>query len=349
MKLHPVYWILAAVLTVGGAGMMIGGAAKMADERKMEVYSENTTFEVGDGYGLDIDVSVCDVVVQCDERQELCEIELENVPREVQIYEEDGVIHILHELKWTSIWTNGIVREPGGKVTVKLPAYDYDSVDLDLGAGNGEITGVDCRRLELDCGAGDTELRDCKTQESRIVCGAGECTGEDLELGDFDVNCGMGNFSLTDSKVRTLHTEVGAGNASLTDVDVSETADFSLGMGDLRTQHLCVDGRTKLQSGAGNCTMSEGKFRSDVTCEVGAGDLRMTDMALRGDLTVESAAGDVTLSLKEEADSFDVDCSGVVGDVRIAGKNTKTHTSNHAPYAVTVEGMGDVEITFKGE
>ena len=349
MKLHPVYWILAAVMTAGGIGLMTAGAAKMHDERKANVYSEEKTVEVGEGYGLDIRLSAGNLVLTASESQELCEISRENIPKGVEIYEEDGVLHIVNEFNWTSLWTNGFTRINAGKVTVALPDYVYDSVNIDLGAGNGSVTGIDCRKLEIDCGAGDASLSDSTAKEGIFDCGAGEFTGERLDFDALRISCGMGSNTLRDSKAGDLIVEIGAGDALLSGVDVKGGAQFSLGMGDLSTDGMQVGGRTVIDAGAGSCTMQDGSFAEDVTCELGAGDLEILDSTLRGDLEIESAAGDVTLSLREEADAFDVDCSDVVGDVNIGDKHTKSMSSSHADHKITVEGMGDVEIRFTGE
>lgn len=133
--------------------------------------------------------------------------------KKIQTGVKDSTLYI------TSTDRNGFTLGKGTKITIQVPeAFSYDSVDIDLGAGDFSIENLTAKKVTIDIGAGRLQVEKLVcSEDAKCDIGAGQVLLKDAQIGgnfagdvgagemrftgkiqgDAEVSCAMGNTEMT--------------------------------------------------------------------------------------------------------------------------------------------------------
>ncbi|MBR1764528.1 MAG: DUF4097 family beta strand repeat protein [Ruminococcus sp.] len=232
-------WLIivgVVILIIGIIFWKVSGGA----EKYIPLSTVSEELDAGDLTGIDIDVGTCKLTVKTHQSDKVM-IEATDFPKDEYGYKvEDGVFKIyskrnVHVIGLSSMGLPGRSTE----MTVTVPEKVYDLFELDLGAGEADISGISARTADLDLGAGNVKLEDFVIDKLDIDCGTGDLkyTGEINESGDID--CGTGNVELKLSASYSDYTldidkgigsvDINKGSAPATGRDIKLDIDCGIG------------------------------------------------------------------------------------------------------------------------
>ncbi len=88
----------------------------------------------------------------------------------------------------------------------------YDDVSVDIGVGNGKITGVSCVSASVRTGAGNCSISEMNVQKQvKLECGVGNASLRSFSAGALEIRTGTGNVDV-DGDVCGLDIRGGVGN-----------------------------------------------------------------------------------------------------------------------------------------
>ena len=192
----------------------------------------NESFIASDVKKLDLDIGWGDLTVGKSEDDKI-HVDAKNVPEGFGAEVKNGTFRTYNSNKKIKIhnlvdfWKND---EDDTKVNILLPAKEYSSFILELGAGETTVSDLICDKFSVDCGAGEVTFSNISCSSSDIECGAGQVnindincegilnidggTGEILVngiLGGIDVDQGVGNFEFTGTINGNIDADGGVG------------------------------------------------------------------------------------------------------------------------------------------
>lgn len=204
----------------------------------------------GEVTNLEIEAGGCTFRVE-DSGDDFFYVEAESTGK-FQAYVESSTLHIKTTTSaghWNEI--------SGGRITLYAPAdYIYGEVEIDLGAGGLEFSGLHAAEASLEVGAGQI-----------VIDGA--------EAERLEINVGVGRIELTDMTVTDLEAEVGMGELiAKGTVQGNIDAECSMGNLELVLAGKKEDFNYKLSGAMGNVTLggeSYGGFAQEKKIDNGAG------------------------------------------------------------------------------
>ncbi len=103
-------------------------------------------------------------------------------------------------------------------LTITIPEdMEFESVNIDAGAGDIEIEALKTKELELDLGAGEVLIRQLTTtEETDIDGGAGNITIQSASLHNLDLDMGVGEVHLISEITGNSDIDFGVGEANIT-------------------------------------------------------------------------------------------------------------------------------------
>lgn len=203
---------LAVLLIVGIISAIVqtlGWIFLLTDDDKGEDFYDMQaliTDYKGEDISLDIDIGASDLVIRTGEK-----FEVSSNGRYI-VCRQRGERIVIEERSHISF---GIEAEV--QVIITLPeGFEFEKVDMDLGAGNVEIDALSCEILDLDLGAGNfhaesltaTKRADIDGGAGKISIGGGSLSGLELDMGvgalylhseligENDLNMGVGDVKL---------------------------------------------------------------------------------------------------------------------------------------------------------
>ena len=118
-------------------------------------------------------------------------------------------------------------------VDIKLPDKVYESFVLDLGAGETEISGINCGKFRIDCGAGEVNFTDIECETGSFECGAGEVNIKGLKCEEkLYIDGGAGEVNITSSVLGGIEADQGVGELNFTGT-VNGDIDIDGGVGEI--------------------------------------------------------------------------------------------------------------------
>lgn len=88
-------------------------------------------------------------------------------------------------------------------------------VDLEIGAGRGEITGLSAKELNITQGAGELSASNIQADSGKLNGGAGAINFENVKLNNFDIESGIGLMKITGQLTGKLRLDCGVGQTIL--------------------------------------------------------------------------------------------------------------------------------------
>lgn len=160
------------------------------------------------------------------------------------------------------------------EVVIYVPeAMKLDLLEVNNGAGNVEIDGIEAKRMEFDLGAGKAVLKNLVSQQDTVV------------------SCGAGMTEITDSWLYGLDLDMGAGKVVL-DGRLLGRAEISAGVGalELNLRGAVDDYYLSIEHGIGSVKVN-GEKRSGETITYGSGPHQIYIDGGVGSIQVEMRGG----------------------------------------------------------
>ena len=143
------------------------------------------------------------------------------------------------------------------KVIITMPKEKtFETVDIDVGAGQLTIDEITADRFYLDIGTADVEI-------NMITANA-------------NIKCGLGDIDIKDGTIHDLDLELGAGDADIYATLTGE-AQIECGVGDL------------------DLTLKDGEAKNRVDCNVGLGSFTVNGDSVKGSRVIGSGANSVEI------------------------------------------------------
>ena len=199
-----------------GKGVIVG-----QDEKKGDIITPNESFQ-----NLDIEFEAGTLeIVYVD--VEKVEVHRGNT-KDFVCYVEENTLHIKGGVQ---IGVNSNV----GSIVVNIPKdMIFDEVDLELGAGDVNCSGLMANSVDIDIGAGDVDLIGLDTKNLDAEVRAGDLYLELVGLEsdyNYDAECGVG-----DIKIGTLSISGIGGTKETNNSGASRFMDLECGMGNIRIE-----------------------------------------------------------------------------------------------------------------
>lgn len=160
---------------------------------------------------------------------EQIQIEQENV-KNYKCYVDDGTLHIEGNLN-----ANIGIGKKDGKIVIVIPNdMVFNEVDLELGAGLAEITGLVANNVDIEVGAGQMNITGLDAQKINAETGTGklyaELVGKETDY-SYNLECGIGKLKVGDSSYGGLGAEQNISNSGAT-----RFLDLECGIGELQIE-----------------------------------------------------------------------------------------------------------------
>jgi len=114
-----------------------------------------------------------------------------------------------------------------GHILIQLPKeFAFENVEMQVGAAQAIVDGMNMKNLELDLGAGSSVLKNLTCDDMDIQLGAGEIKIENGVTKDLSIDVGIGNFEYNGVIHTDLDVNCGMGNASFDLKDTLENHNY---------------------------------------------------------------------------------------------------------------------------
>ena len=144
-----------------------------------------------------IDVEISGVYLEIAESDSTSEVRLETSAVDSRLkllyYQEGDELKI--ETRKSRIWR--INNGSYGQITLYLPQYMMEEIDISMEAGEVYADMLQARELSVDIGAGEGMIEQFSAAEADLDCGAGTITATGTIEREMDVDCGIGSVNVT--------------------------------------------------------------------------------------------------------------------------------------------------------
>lgn len=215
--------ILIAVLVVaiGGALVFAGLSAVHYDFMRLDrtEYATNT-YSVGTVHAIDIQGETADVELVAEGEADCKVVCFENDREKYAVDAVDGTLVIRPEAGKTR-WSLFAFAFKSPKITVYLPAGQYELLKADLGTGDMTADkALSFDRLDVELGTGDLTLNGVQADKVAVRGGTGDIRISDMEAQNADLSLNTGRIVLVNLVCAgDLRAKSETGDIRLTDVD----------------------------------------------------------------------------------------------------------------------------------
>lgn len=253
-------WIICLILgaVLFSAGLII---YKVSDNKYYETKDYNESFSAENVTKLDIDTEWADLTISRS-KDDMIHINAIDVPEAFTADIKNGTFTTYYQNS-----TPFYVHLPrflqksysSSTVEIELPEKEYKAFILDMGAGETQVSDIECDKFRVDCGAGNVSFTNIKCTEGNVECGAGEVTISNIDCKNkLKVDGGAGQITI---------------NGTLGGIDVDQ------GFGEF-VFNGTINGNIDADGGVGEVTFnltnpssdfgSNGKYRLDIDTGVGS-------------------------------------------------------------------------------
>lgn len=190
----------------------------------------------------------------------------------VQCYTENGVLK-LKAVNSSPRWGVGNIDER--QITLCIPKDRYiESLELELGAGQVTLNGINAGEVSLEVGAGQIFVNNSRAKELEVSVGAGQVELWGVEVDKLDAEIGMGEL---------------AGS-----VDIHKSADLECSMGNMELTLMGSqqDFNYQLEVAAGNIEVGRNSYS-------GLANEQKVNNGADKDITIECSMGNITIDFKD--------------------------------------------------
>lgn len=133
--------------------------------------------------------------------------------KKIQTGVKDNTLYI------TSTDRKGVTSGNWTKITIQIPeTFSYDTVDIDLGAGDSSIESLTVKNVTIDIGAGRLQIEKLVcSEDAKCDIGAGQMLLNDAQIGgSFAGDIGAGEMRLTGNIQGNAEVSCAMGNTEMT-------------------------------------------------------------------------------------------------------------------------------------
>ncbi|MBC3889842.1 DUF4097 family beta strand repeat protein [Acetobacterium paludosum] len=142
-------------------------------------------------------------------------VEGTNLSSDLTAKMEDGKL-IIQEKGPNNLLASLFDQNNAPNLVVTIPkSSKLESVDLELGAGRGEINGITTDNLSISQGAGEITATDVQANAGELKGGAGSVNFSNVALKDFDIDGGVGLIKIQGAITGKMKIDCGVGQTSL--------------------------------------------------------------------------------------------------------------------------------------
>jgi len=220
---------------------------KMIFENGYEIYTGDVDkYSVGsDVRTLDIAAGGCEFLLEESEDENFY-IKATTIGK-FQCYLKDSALYV----KASQIMDNS------GKIVLYVPAaYEFESVDVELGAGLLEMDVLIADEVDFEVGAGQITMNLLRADDCDIQVGMGEILVEDMQVTNVNAEVGMGHLMMNGSVFGDIKSECAMGSMEMYLSGREEDFDytFAAAMGNVTVNGRNYSGlaqEKKVDNGAG--------------------------------------------------------------------------------------------------
>lgn len=164
-------------------------------------------------------------------RGEKFEIKKENLPEDIAIEMNNGVLRIEEEL--FRFWNSS--RD--GVITIYVPQdIVLDDLDIKIGAGKVLVSNIGAERFDLEQGAGKVEIKSSTFNDTSIEGGAGKISIEESTLNNLEMSSGVGSTVIEGHILgnNSIHCGVGSVKLKLFDEREDYRIEVDKGIGSIK-------------------------------------------------------------------------------------------------------------------
>ena len=190
----------------------------------------------------------------------------------IQCYTENGVLK-LKAVNGSSRLSVGNIGER--QITLCIPKDKFiESLELELGAGQVTLNGINAGEVSLEVGAGQIFVNNIRAKELEVSVGAGQVELWGVEVDKLDAEIGMGEL---------------AGS-----VDIKKSADLECSMGNMELTLMGSqqDFNYQLEVAAGNIEVGRNSYS-------GLANEQKVNNGADKDIAIECSMGNITIEFKD--------------------------------------------------
>lgn len=215
-----------------------------ADNRERKFQED--TIDIETVQNLNVESGIGEFVIETSEE---FKVVAENVSKNYSCKVENGTLKVIDKTK--NVFKFNDKSAP--KITVYIPeSFYFDTVNLDLGVGETNISSLKADRIDIDCGAGELNVDYLEAREKiSIDGGVGEFTIKDSVMNDLDFDAGVGESNITAKLTGKCEIDTGVGQTIIKLVDFDESKGkitTNKGIGEIRVN----GGSAKSEDSFGN-------------------------------------------------------------------------------------------------
>ena len=300
-KTIKIVLVIAIALIIAGAVLALVTLASVGfDTGKLGAgkFETKTYTPEGDLSSLEISLRISDVTVRVTTDGVLrveC-YETEKQPHTVTLADGKLTVTATDQRKW---YEKISVFSKSPKVTVYVPAGEYESLALETDTGDVEMTGGTYRAsVKIKTGTGDVSASAFKAAgDVGIRTNTGKVTVSDATCADLSVETDTGKVKLTNVNCAALTVETDTGFVTLINVVGTGDAKIETDTGDVRFDR-CDAANYRVRTSTGDV---EGTIRTEkvffASSRTGKTDVPHTRSG--GDFDASSSTGDIEITIAE--------------------------------------------------
>ncbi|WP_303867859.1 DUF4097 family beta strand repeat-containing protein [Acetobacterium wieringae] len=174
------------------------------------------------------------------------QVEGSNIPASLTATLDNGKL-IIEDQENINLWPNLLGKDKAPNLVVTIPRDTHlTNLELEIGAGRGELLKIVTDKLILKQGAGEIIADQLQADSGKLNGGAGAVHFTDVKLNDFEIKGGVGLIDIQGLVTGDLEVDCGVGetslniNASVNDYFI--TADQGIGPITINGQNLSETG-----------------------------------------------------------------------------------------------------------
>lgn len=173
-----------------------------SEDENVEVSDETRNFDELSGLNLNISSSNLTIKAEGDSYR----MEAHNIPKTTKIECKNDVLEI----------KNAKTLKSESSITIYVPENaKLSRINLDMGAGNVEISNIEATNIDFSFGAGNVNIKNLKSENPTIECGAGQVKFENTELTDAKLSAGVGKVIYSGKLNGESRIECGVGGVEM--------------------------------------------------------------------------------------------------------------------------------------
>ena len=175
---------------------------ELSGNENVELVDETRNFDELSGLNLNISSSNLTIKAEGDSYR----MEAHNIPKTTKIECKNDVLEIKNVEKLKS----------ESSITIYVPENaKLSRINLDMGAGNVEISNIEAANIDFSFGAGNVNIKNLKSENPTIECGAGQINFENTELTNAKLSAEVGKVIYSGQLNGESRIECGVGEVEM--------------------------------------------------------------------------------------------------------------------------------------